>query len=103
MIGLFVLAATVGADLRCAARVDFYQPSHGIVSTPRVAVQIAHTYLNAIYGKAQVDLELPLKVSIRREVWHVTGKDLPKWSVGGVAEIDICQSTGQVLRVFHGE
>lgn len=104
MIGLLTMAlVAAGPDPRCAARVGFHQPPHGIISTPRIASQVAETYLDAIYGKDLIDRELPLKVSVSREVWHVTGKDLPVPTVGGVAEIDLCQSTGQVLRVVHGE
>lgn len=103
MIGFLALAMTTGTepDPRCAARVDFYQPPRGIISTPRTAVEVARTYLEAIYGASAIARQLPLKASIRREVWHVEG--VSRNSVGGVAEIDMCQSTGQVLRVVHGK
>ena len=105
MVELFAMAAVVAMkpDPRCAARVGFYQPPHDIISTPNMAARIAEIYLDAIYGKVLIDRELPLKVSIAREIWHVTGNDFPVPSVGGVAEIDMCQSTGQVLRVVHGQ
>lgn len=104
MIGFlaFTLASAVGPDPRCAARVDFYQPPHGVISTPRMAVEVARVYLEAIYGVKNIARQLPLEASIDREVWHVRGV-LPQVSVGGVAEIDLCQSTGQVLRVTHGK
>jgi|KBSSwiStaDraftv2_1062776.scaffolds.fasta_scaffold348564_2 hypothetical protein len=104
MIELFMMVvAAVGADARCAARVGFYQPPHGVISTPHIAAQVAEIYLNSIYGADMIHRELPLKVSISREVWHVRGKDMGANFVGGVAEIDLCQSTGQVLRVVHGK
>jgi hypothetical protein len=103
MIGLAMMLATVpGPDPRCAARVGFYHPPHGVISSPEVAARVAEAYLDAIYGKKIIDRELPLKVSIQRGVWHVSGKDLPTGWVGGVAEIDLCQTNGQVLRVVHG-
>ncbi|MES2496037.1 MAG: NTF2 fold immunity protein [Pseudomonadota bacterium] len=104
MIGFLALAMATGTepDPRCAARVDFYQPPRGIISTPRMAVEVARTYLEAIYGASVIARQLPLTVSRRREVWHVEGV-MPRNSVGGVAEIDMCQSTGQVLRVVHGK
>lgn len=102
MIGLVAMLAVVGADPRCAARVGFYQPPRGIISTPRIATRVAQTYLEAIYGADAIGRELPLKVSISRQVWRVEGTSPPN-SVGGVAEIELCQSTGQVLRVAHGK
>lgn len=96
------MATGTGPDPRCAARIGFYQPPYGIISTPRMAVEVARTYLDAIYGASVIARQLPLKVGIRREVWHVEGV-LPRNKVGGVAEIDMCQSTGQVLRVAHGK
>lgn len=104
MLALFALAAVLGGpDPRCAARVAFYQPPHGIISTPTTAARIAEISLNAIYGADQIRTELPLKVRIAREVWHITGRDMGPGYIGGVAEIDLCQSTGQVLRVVHGK
>ncbi len=106
MLGFLAMAAAaaaVGPDSRCAARVGPYQPPHGIIGTPRVAARVAEIYLVSIYGAELVQRELPLRVLIRREVWHITGRNLGPDFVGGVAEIDICQSTGQVLRVTHGK
>ena len=108
-IGIFVVlmcwasSASAAGDPRCSARVGFYQPPRGIISTPRMAAHIAEIFLTAIYGPDLIRRELPLKVSIDREVWHITGKDLGPNMVGGVAEIDLCQATGQVLRVVHGK
>lgn len=108
-IGFFVVltcwtySASAASDPRCSARIGFYQPSRGIISTPRMAAHIAEIYLTAIYGSDLIRRELPLKVSIDREIWHITGKDLGANVVGGVAEIDLCQATGQVLRVVHGK
>lgn len=102
MIGLMAMLHAASADPRCAAHVSFYQPPHGMISTPRIAKQVARIYLDAIYGAGTIAHELPLKVAISREVWHVEGT-LASNSVGGVAEIELCQSSGQVLRVFHGK
>lgn len=104
MIGLLLVATltTASPDPRCAARVDFHRSPRGIITTPRMAREVARIYLNAVYGADWIDRELPLKVSIARGVWHVEGQ-LPPGSVGGVAEIDLCQSTGRVLRMVHGQ
>jgi len=96
------MAAATGPDPRCAERVGFYQPSRGVVGTPRIAADVARLYLEAVYGTSQIARQLPLGVSISREVWYVRGV-LPRATVGGVAEIEICQSTGKVLRITHGK
>ena len=106
MIGLMMLAAAVsGPDPRCAARVDFYQPPRGAISTPHMAAQIAEIYLAAVYGSDVIRKELPLDVEIEREVWIVRGthRKVRPWEtfIGGLAEIEMCQSTGQVLRIVH--
>ncbi|HMI19282.1 MAG TPA: NTF2 fold immunity protein [Sphingomonas sp.] len=109
MIGLLVLASVTATtpDKRCAARVEFYQPAAGVVSTPLMAASVAKLYLEQIYGADVIRRELPLQVSRTREVWHVRGgfqkPGFLKTAVGGVAEIDLCQSTGQVLRISHGK
>ena len=93
------LAAT---DVRCAATVRGYQPPTGMVGDRTIALEIARTYLSAIYGAEQIAREMPLKASVREGVWHVEGVLKPGFK-GGVAEIDICQSTGHVLSVRHGK
>lgn len=104
MIGLLMLAAAVGAkgDPRCTAKVGFYQPPKGVISSPAVARAAAEIYLNAIYGADLISREEPLRVSIARQVWHVEGQ-LPPRAFGGVAEIDLCQANGQVLRIYHSK
>lgn len=105
MLGLMAaaLAMAAGHDLKCSARVSFYQPPQDMIATADMAARIAETYLTSIYGEKIIRQELPLKVSHERDVWHITGKDLPPLWTGGVAEIDLCQSNGQVLRIVHGK
>ena len=93
------LAAT---DVRCAATVGGYQPATGMVGDRSIALEIARTYLSAIYGAEQIAAEMPLKATVREGVWHVEGVLKPGFD-GGVAEIEICQSTGRVLSVRHGK
>ena len=101
---LLLMAATVASvDVRCSARVGFYQPHEGIVSTSETAAQVAEVYLNNIYGAPTIQRELPLRVGLDRGVWKVEGKRLPVYAVGGVAEIQICKSNGLVLRLVHGK
>lgn len=58
-------------------------------------------YLTAVYDKAQIESELPLVVSLKDKVWTVKGSFSRKHSVGGVAEIDLAQQDGRVLRLTH--
>lgn len=88
-------------DVRCSGSVKGYQPAKGLVGDRSVALKIAGIYLSAIYG-AEIEDEKPLKVSVRDGVWHVEGTIRPGWK-GGVAEIEICQTTGRVLSVRHGK
>jgi len=104
MIGLMMmLAAVTGADSRCSARVDFIAPTQVVIDTPDMAMKIAEIYLAKFYGADVMKKELPLNVSLEGEVWHLTGKALPKLSLGGVAEITLCRSNGQVLSIMHGD
>ncbi|MDB5674599.1 MAG: hypothetical protein JWM65_1581 [Sphingomonas bacterium] len=106
MIGLTMLLLAAGApvsDARCSARVEFNQAPQAMIDDPDMAMEIAKIYLIKFYGTKVMKDEVPLRVSLQGDVWHLTGRDLPRGNVGGVAEIDLCRSNGQVLRVVHGE
>lgn len=103
MIFLLVAVVVASADARCAARVGFYQPPEGIVSTAQSAARVAEIYLTRTYGAPVIRGELPFKVRLDRGVWTIEGKDLPLGWEGGVAELQICRSNGLVLRVVHGK
>lgn len=98
----FATPASAAGDVRCAVKIEGYPPAAGLVATPSVAVALARIYLSAIYGAKQIDEQLPLKATLHRGVWRVEGILKPNLK-GGVAEIEICQSTGQVLSVEHGK
>ena len=105
MIGLLMmLAAAAGADTdsRCAPP-QIGQPARPVIEDEDTARQVAQVYLAKFYGADLIKAELPLRVSLRNGVWHVKGKAPRQIEVGGVAEIDLCQSSGQVLWLFHGE
>jgi hypothetical protein len=103
-IALLVLAtpALASADTRCSAAVRGYQAPAGMVGDQSTALEIARTYLSAIYGAEQIAGEMPLKASVRDGIWHIEGSLKPGFK-GGVAEIEICKSTGRVLSVRHGK
>jgi hypothetical protein len=94
--------ASAASDVRCAAKVEGYAPAAGLVSSQSVAVALARTYLSEVYGARQINGQLPLKAKVHKGVWRVEGTLKPGLK-GGVAEIEICQSTGQVLSIEHGK
>ncbi len=101
MIGLMMLLAAVGADARCPMPIQLDQPPRAMIDNESTAKQIAEIYLTKIYG-AEIKDELPLQANLQGGIWHLKGH-LPRLMLGGVAEIDLCQSNGQVLQVFHGD
>jgi len=91
-------AALAAGDHRCDARLTAGQPVAGIVADSNVAEKLAIIYLSALYGAEAVTDQLPFNVSLRKEVWLVTGTvfgDDPD----ALLAIQICQSNGQVLTV----
>lgn len=78
-----------------------YAPPEGVIANEIVARAIAMIYLSEVYGKAQIQSQLPLLVSRKGDVWTIKGSFNIKHSVGGVAEIDLAQQDGRVLRLTH--
>ena len=94
---------SVAPDARCVAPVEVDERPQVMIEDPDMAMKIAEIYLTKVYGAETMKGELPLSVSLHGNIWHLSGKALPRQNVGGVAEIDLCRSNGQVLRVVHGE
>lgn len=82
-----------------------YQPPKGFVPDRATATRIAEAVLIPVYGKSVIQHELPLKATLRKGVWVVTGtlprgpKDTP--SFGGVAIVHIAKRDGRILRMIH--
>jgi hypothetical protein len=56
-----------------------------------------------VYGKELIESEKPYSATLKNGVWTVTGS-LPKpYTLGGVAEAQISQETGRVLKIIHGK
>ncbi|WP_422785824.1 NTF2 fold immunity protein [Rhizorhabdus argentea] len=87
---------------RCSSAVDLVQPERGVISNAQTASAVAFAYLVPIYGEAQIRRELPLRATLRDEVWTVEGV-LPPRSIGGTAFIALCQRNGTVLRIIHSK
>jgi len=65
------------------------------------ASSVAKVILERRYGSKQISQELPLRVKLVGDIWHVTGT-LTAGSDGGVAEIWINQVDCKVVRLTHG-
>lgn len=82
---------------------ESYIPPKGFVPDAATASRIAEAVWIPIYGEKHIAAEKPFKVTLRGNVWTVTGRDLPADSAGGVAEADISKRDGRILRVIHGK
>ncbi|WP_410498234.1 YbbC/YhhH family protein [Chitinibacter sp. S2-10] len=79
-----------------------YVPENGFVPDKRTAINVAEAILSTIYGVSIIKSERPFNASLKNGVWTVVGT-LPEDAKGGVAEIEISKSTGEVFRVSHGK
>jgi NTF2 fold immunity protein len=99
--GVLSIASVAHAgDTRCAANVDLVQPKSGVIGNETIAEAVAWTYLTPIYGKETIGREMPLRASLSDGIWSVNGT-LPPGSVGGTAQILLCQRNGTVLSIIH--
>ena len=94
--GVFLLAA--GAT----PSPQNYRPAGGYVPDKRTAISIAVAVLTPIYGRKQIPSEMPFSAELRGNRWFVYGY-LPAGYDGGVAEISISKTTGEILSVNHGK
>jgi hypothetical protein len=79
-----------------------YLPKDGYVPNEETAIKIAVAVWEPIYGKKEIANEKPYKVNLQNGVWYVKGSVKSGWK-GGVAEIEICKQTAQVIRLNHGK
>ena len=76
----------------------FFQPPDGMLGTDAIAKDVALRYLREVFPEDD-HLE-PLTTSLENGVWKFHGY-LEKGAMGGVAYIELCQSNGRVLTVYH--
>ena len=96
-VATFALLAGCGSDRFSV------QPKNGMVPDSATAIAIAVAVWNPIYGKDHIAGESPYEAKLTSGVWTVNGS-LPKGMTdGGVAEIDIDQYSGRILRLSHGK
>ena len=100
MAGITIVGCSLPARHNYVPPQD-YVPPHVYVPDAKTAESIAEAVWIPIYGKENIENERPFHAEMSNGVWTVTGS-LPENCVGGVAEIDIQQSDGKILRVSHG-
>lgn len=84
------------------ASYDGFVPKEGFIPTAEIAVQVAETILNEIYGREHIEKQKPFSVNLENAVWVIEGY-LPSGMDGGVAYIEIRKSNGEILKVYHGK
>ena len=99
----FLIAAASLVAQSAGSAKETFVPKNGFVPDAATASRIAEAVWIPIYGEKLISSEKPFKVSLRGDVWTVTGKDLPAGRDGGVAEADISKRDGRILRVVHGQ
>lgn len=100
---LLGVALAIGGSAARSHSNESYVPPNGFVPDAATASRIAEAVWIPIYGEAHIAAEKPFKVTLKGDVWTVTGKDLPPNTFGGVAEADISKRDGRILRVIHGK
>lgn len=88
---------------------QFFNEEGGIIKDAKTAADIAFVYLKNLYGEKQIKNEFPLIVYSIDNYWFIEGSFntgflrhfFPK--SGGVAEILIRKTDGQVIHVTHGK
>jgi hypothetical protein len=79
-----------------------YFPPEGYVPNEEAAIKIAIAVWEPIYGSKKIAQEKPYKAKLQNGVWFISGSLKSGWK-GGVAEIEICKATAQVIRLSHGK
>jgi hypothetical protein len=77
-----------------------YKPKSGYVPNKEVAISIALSVWEPIYGKEKIAKQAPYFAYLVGDIWVVTGS-LPKGSVGGTAKAVISKDTGEVKHIIH--
>jgi len=98
-IGLFTAFSSFGTD---DLKPHSTTPKNGFVPNEQVAIQIAVAVWTPIYGKENIEKQMPYKAWLKDGIWRVTGT-LPQNMVGGVAIAEIQKSDAKIVRISHGK
>jgi len=101
LLVVIAIATTVG--FARSQSTQTYIPPNGFVPDAATASRIAEAVWIPIYGAEHIAEQKPFRVTLKGDVWTVTGKDLPADMKGGVAEADISKRDARILRISHGK
>jgi NTF2 fold immunity protein len=87
----------------CGEERHSFQPKNGMVPDAETAISIAVAVWNPVYGKGHIENQRPFSAKLVGGVWSVNGSLPNGMRYGGVAEIDINQLDGKILRLSHGK
>lgn len=73
-----------------------------MVPDAATAMSIAYAVAIPIYGKKQIDSELPLHAILKGQTWMVEGT-LPKGVEGGTVFVEIDRASGKIIYLLHGK
>jgi hypothetical protein len=80
-----------------------YKPANGVIPDSGTAVDIAVIVLSKAYGKETIEHEKPFTAILKDGYWIVYGSLPGEIVVGGVAEIVIRKSNGEIINISHGK
>jgi hypothetical protein len=78
-----------------------FTPKDGFVPDENTAIAIAYAVALPVYGKKELDSELPLRAELSDGVWTVLGTLHCKSCVGGTLVLQIDKATGKILFLTH--
>jgi hypothetical protein len=84
------------------AFMKFFEEGKGLVPDAKTASKLAFIYLSNIYGEKEIRNELPLIVYSVGDYWYIEGT-FKGTGKGGVAELGIKKSNGQIIGITHGK
>ncbi|MDE3057966.1 MAG: hypothetical protein KGJ59_08415 [Bacteroidota bacterium] len=79
-----------------------YVPPLGVIPDSMTAINVGTLILSKVYGDSLIESEKPFTAVFSRGYWVVYGS-LGDNMVGGVAEIVIDKSSGEVKNISHGK
>ena len=75
---------------------------HSAAPTEAKAVELAFPKLVKAFGATDVGEPGRYHAILFNGIWHVYGR-LPAETIGGTPELDLCQSSGDVIAIFHSQ
>lgn len=86
---------------RLAKTTPSFHPKEGFVPDKRTATAIAYAVALPLFGKKELDSELPLKADLKDGVWTILGTMQCRTCAGGTLLVQIDKESGKVLFLIH--